>query len=391
MPDATVFVGDTPAATLKREPDGVTSFSYLPEYRATGGLPVATTLPLSDRPVITRAGGVPTYFAGLLPEGRRLTALRRSIKASADDEFAMLLEIGSDLVGDVRVLPEGDDRSEPETVITLDADDAPLFEDLLADKGIIDRVGLAGVQEKVSARMISLPVTQANARYILKLSPPEYPHVVENEAFFIALAHRLRIPAVEARLVSDAKGVNGLLVRRFDRPPSGGRLGVEDACQALDRFPADKYNVSMEQAAESLIRACAAERVAAARLFEQIYLAWLTGNGDVHAKNISILRDPAGEWRVAPAYDLPSTALYGDMTFALDVNGEDSDLTADDFLGLARHLDLPQPAALRRMRAIDIGTAALPEMLEQADLPFEKTRMTDLLRELDRRRALLEI
>lgn len=387
--DAIVYVGDSPAATLSREPDGVTQFAYLDDYLRQGGLPVATTLPLTDRPRIRPAGSVPSFFAGLLPEGRRLTALRRAIKASADDELALLLAVGADLVGDVRVLPSDESPSEPPAVIHIDDKDVPLFEDLLADNGIIDRVGIAGVQDKVSARMISLPVARANERYILKLSPPEYPHVVENEAFFIDLAHRLRIPAVDARVITDAAGAKGLLVRRFDRPGSGGRLGVEDACQALDRWPADKYNVTMEEASEALVAACAAPRVAAALLFEQVYFAWLTGNGDMHAKNISILREPDGEWRVTPAYDLPSTVIYDDLTFALEVNGSNRDLTTVDFLAFAERIDLPVAAARRKMSALNHGTAMLPALIDESALPFDRTRLADLRKELSRRRELL--
>jgi serine/threonine-protein kinase HipA len=55
-------------------------------------------------------------------------------------------------------------------------------------------VALAGVQDKASAAMISVPVGQSGKRYILKVDPPEFPHVVANEAYFIrraALAPRL--------------------------------------------------------------------------------------------------------------------------------------------------------------------------------------------------------
>jgi len=389
--DALVYVGDLPAATLSREPDGVTQFAYLPDYLAGGSHPVATTLPLSSRPVIVRAGGVPPFFAGLLPEGRRLTALRRSIKASADDELALLLAVGADLVGDVRVIPLGTAPAEAAQAIEFDGASIPLFDDLLADHGIVDKVGIAGVQDKVSARMISLPVARANERYILKLSPPEYPHVVENEAFFIGLARRLRMPVVDATVITDAAGAMALLVRRFDRRADGARLGVEDSCQALGLWPADKYNVTMEGACGALVAACSAPKVAAAALFQQTLFAWLTGNGDVHAKNISMLREESGEWRVSPAYDLPSTALYGDLTFALSVDGEDSDLSAAHFLAMADRLALPEPAARRTILSLVKGTADLFQHLHGANLPFAPTQLADLKTELKRRRENLQV
>ena len=63
------------AATLTRGCDGVT-FAYVDGY---AGPPVATTLPVDAPPVVTQPGQLPAFFTGLLPEGRRLTALRQSV------------------------------------------------------------------------------------------------------------------------------------------------------------------------------------------------------------------------------------------------------------------------------------------------------------------------
>jgi len=72
---ADVYVGDELAAHLTRTGNDI-EFRYTPEYLDRGGPAVATTLPLNEQPVVTVAGAVPAYFAGLLPEGRRLSALR---------------------------------------------------------------------------------------------------------------------------------------------------------------------------------------------------------------------------------------------------------------------------------------------------------------------------
>jgi hypothetical protein len=47
------------------------------------------------------------------------------------------------------------------------------------------------------------------------------------------------LATAETRLVFDRDGRSGLLVTRFDRR-AGRRLHQEDACQLLDRYPADK-------------------------------------------------------------------------------------------------------------------------------------------------------
>jgi serine/threonine-protein kinase HipA len=62
--------------------------------------------------------------------------------------------------------------------------------------------------------MISLPVDRAGERHILKLNPAEYPHLVENEKFFLDAARRSGLKVPSSRVVFDARGMPGLLVAR---------------------------------------------------------------------------------------------------------------------------------------------------------------------------------
>jgi serine/threonine-protein kinase HipA len=387
---ADVYKGGRLAATLTRTPEGI-EFAYRPNYLASGAGAVATTLPPTDEPVRTNAGAVPPFFAGLLPEGRRLLSLRRAVKTSADDELSLLLAVGRDTIGDVQVVLSGEQPTPAEPLVQVEKDWSEVrFADLSSEAGI-DRVGLPGVQDKASAGMISVPVGRRGARFLLKIDPPEYPHVVENEHFFLALAREAGIESARAQIVHDAEGVSGLLVRRFDRlpQPDGTTLAVacEDACQVLGRWPADKYAVTAEQAVTGLADRCPARPVALSRLYEQLCFAWLTGNGDVHAKNLSILeRD--GEWRVAPAYDLPSTTPYGDTTLALSMLGKRSGLSRRHLLGFAEAIGLPERAAIRTLDDLLARLADLETRLRDGALPFAQKVTADLIAELrNRRRA----
>ncbi|WP_338080390.1 HipA N-terminal domain-containing protein [Corynebacterium imitans] len=76
---AGVWVNDTLAARIVKQ-NGVNTFSYVEGYAEAGGSAVATTLPLGKE-VATTSGALPPFFTGLLPEGRRLSALRRTLKA----------------------------------------------------------------------------------------------------------------------------------------------------------------------------------------------------------------------------------------------------------------------------------------------------------------------
>ena len=129
---ATVFKQGVAAGSLERRPEAVV-FAYREEYLAAGGPPVATSLPRSTGRVVTHApGALPPFFSGLLPEGRRLTALRSAVKTSADDEFSLLLAVAGDAVGDVQVVPEGDEASGVEPRISVADWSEVRFADLLS-------------------------------------------------------------------------------------------------------------------------------------------------------------------------------------------------------------------------------------------------------------------
>jgi len=378
------------AARLVRD-NGTVRFEYDPDYLSRREPAVATTLPLTEEPVVTARGAVPTYFAGLLPEGRRLSGLRRAVKTSADDDLTLLLAVGLDPVGDVQIVPAGQRPTPAEPLIHVDrAFDEVTFSEILEAAGVIDPVALAGVQDKASARMISVPVGQAGRRYILKVDPPEFPHVVENEDYFIRRAALARFPVVGAHIVHDATGRPGLLVERFDRVigPDGQpvALAVEDAAQVMGLYPSDKYRVSAEAVVSALSASCAARALAARDIFRQLCFAWLTGNGDVHAKNVSILATPAGEWRVSPAYDLPSTLPYRDHTLALSMLGKHDGLSGKSLLAFADAVGVPRRAAERTLQDVLAATESIPDELEAGALPFAEQIIKPWVRSLRNRR-----
>jgi serine/threonine-protein kinase HipA len=377
------------AARLTRLADGGVEFRYLHEYlRDPGAEPVAFTLPLGDGPVRTPAGALPPFFAGLLPEGHRLSVLRRAVKTSADDELTLLLAVGEDAPGDVQVVPEGAAGSDPRPVIGEDAPERLDFESLI---DVLDRHAIPGVQRKASASMISTPLATRSGRYILKLSPIEYPHLVENEAVHLAGARTLKIPVSRGAVVHDRAGTPGLLVERFDRVADDGgwrRLPLEDATQVLGLPPASKYGVDSERVVTALAGVCRAPAVALRNLYLQFLFAWLTGNGDLHAKNVAVLRADAAArgWAIAPVYDIPCTLLYGDDSLALPVAGRTRNLRHRHWREFAGAIGLPERAAASAER-VALGAAA---QVDLAALPFEGSPLHRAVRELKLRRAAME-
>ena len=350
---ANVYKQGIHVATLTRTDDGI-KFEYLHSWIREGGASVASTLPVSNIPIIRPGGALPSFFSGLLPEGRRLGVLVRQVKTSADDELSLLLVIGADVIGDVQILPEGGDPSKVPQHLQVNDFAEMRFDQLLIDLGIrAERVGIPGVQDKISTALLNLPVSHRGSRFILKLNPLEFPFVVENEEFFLRAAKLSGLSVASAELVTDKEGVHGLLVKRFDRIPSGENvepkmLAMEDASQSLGKPPADKYLISSEEAFKSLTTLCLAPKPAAQIFISQLVFAYLTGNGDAHAKNFSVMQLQTGEWVPTPAYDLPSTYFYGDFTMAMTISGRNSNnIRGIEFVELGKHLGLPERAVRR--------------------------------------------
>ncbi|UEL27745.1 type II toxin-antitoxin system HipA family toxin [Pseudarthrobacter sp. L1SW] len=381
---ADVYKAGILAGHLARTDRGSVAFSYAEHYLRAGARPVATTLPVTADPVESPSGALPAFFSGLLPEGHRLTVLKDAVKTSLSDELSLLLAVGADVPGDVQVVPAGEPLVEQQPLA-----DTSRPEDLdfayLADA--VDPHGLPGVQHKASASMMTTPLALAGRRYLLKLDPPQYPHLVVNEAAHLAGAKALKIPVAQHSVVTDRKGRPGLLVERFDRAHVDGpvRLALEDGAQVLNLPPASKYAVSSEELVLALAGLCKAKAVAARNLYLQFAFAWLTGNGDLHAKNAAVLAGRNGGWAVSPIYDIPCTLLYGDDTMALPLAGKVKGLKARHWQEFAAAIALPPRAAA----AANIIALKAAEGIDLDALPFTGSPLNGARRELRYRRAQL--
>lgn len=358
--------GEEPVARLVRTPTGARldyDEGYAERHTGDPARAIAMTLPVRRAGHPVEGVNLHPFFAGLLPEGLRLRALVRAVKTSEDDLFSLLAASGPDMVGDVWCAAN---HVEPAPLIEVRAIDESSFTEL-ADRSIAgdDSSTFSGVQPKVSAGRVALPVRVARARrlHILKLAAPEFPGLVENEAFCMDLARAVGLTTAKCSVVRDRGGVAGLLVERFDRVPRSlppearprgleafERLRVEDLCQVLGRYPADKYRVTLAEVARALELATAplVERL---RLLELHAFSYAIANGDLHAKNLSLLwRDE--RIRLAPAYDLVSTLVYGDAHMALQLDGRDQNLTRLDFVAFGARFGLRAVATERMLRRL---------------------------------------
>ncbi len=379
---ADVYKSGRPAGTLTRESGGGISFAYLAAYLESGAPAVASSLPLRAEPVLTRGGSVPNFFAGLLPEGQRLVNLQRAVKTSLSDEFSLLLAVGADTPGDVQLVPHGEPLLEPRARVE-ESDWERLDFGRLAEQ--LDLHALPGVQNKVSGNMRTAPLASDRGSYLVKFGSSEYPLLLENEHAHLIAARALKIPVARSRIIMDRHGAPALLVRRFDRMRNANgwvRLAQEDAAQAADIPPADKYRIAGEDACTALMNLTEAPLVAARNLYLQLLFAWLTGNGDLHAKNIAVIADPGLGAVIAPIYDVPCTLVYGDRTIALSVDGKQRGLRRTHWDRFGEALGLPERAARSLQRR------ALPAAMgvDLSAVGFEGSPLRGAERELRFRR-----
>jgi serine/threonine-protein kinase HipA len=217
----------------------------------------------------------------------------------------------------------------------------------------------------------------------------------------LSLAREAEFEMPEFALIEMPDGMApALLVERFDIRRSENdtrRLALEDFCSVLDLPAARKYDGTIERMARGLRPLSTEPGADLEILFRRAVFAWLIADGDMHLKNLALLKiaDAGAEGfnsvRFAPVYDAVTTTVFpgleGDR-MALKLNGKDTRLTPDDFLALARTIELPQARAAVLMatcarRVVDAAPGlVLPERFAQAG-----GRMLDRIRGIVANRA----
>lgn len=144
-----------------------------------------------------------------------------------------------------------------------------------------------------------------------------------NEYFCLSVAERCGLDVPNHRLAKDGLA---LVIDRFDLRPDGTYRGFEDFCVLNARRTDQKYRGSYETSImKRFVQFSNSPHVCEDldRLFVLILINCALRNGDAHLKNFGILYDDVqGEARLAPVYDLVTTAVYLPKdSMALTLNG----------------------------------------------------------------------
>jgi serine/threonine-protein kinase HipA len=285
--------------------------------------------------------GLHPVFEMNLPEGALRERLRLAFaKATGSfDEFDLLGIVGRSQVGRLRYTGQTEQLQEDVPFQSVDEilekrRGGDLYRYLLEKFASFS--GISGVQPKVLVRdeAASIPLktsehrlsqSHRGATHIVKFwELNEYPQLAANEYFCLKVAENAGLEVPPYRLSDDALA---LVIDRFDLRPDGTYRGFEDFCVLNARRTEEKYRGSYESSIMKRFGEFANSKHVSEdleRLFTLIVVNCALRNGDAHLKNFGIVYDDVqGEARLAPVYDLVTTAVYLPMDkMALTLNGK---------------------------------------------------------------------
>lgn len=209
---------------------------------------------------------------------------------------------------------------------------------------------IGGVQPKFTAEVSSDGTTLVPAeggRFIVK---PQWKrkHLPQNEHLSMCLARLVGLDVARCALLSQMDGMPVYVTKRFDRfddDRSRSRHQL-DFCQLLDLPQDQKYDHAASRCIQVIVENSMAVDDDLAKLFRLLVFCYWTGNGDLHLKNLSLV-DRSG-YRLAPAYDLACSYVFGDEKLALYVRNRQKDIPRREWLAFAAtcRLDEEQAAAV---------------------------------------------
>ncbi len=273
---------------------------------------------------------------------------------------------------------------ETERLPVVDIDLAELDQLALATVG---RAALPGAQPKLSADLdverCTLQVAAGGGHYLLKPQAGTFPHLPENEWLTQRLAAQVGLEISPCALVSLRDGSLAYVVRRFDRPVGGGKLAMEDFCQLAELPPGSKYDGTAERCGKLLRRHASEPLVELLKLFRQFVFNWWVGNGDLHLKNLALLRRPDGRIALSPAFDQLNTRLVlPDDPLAMPIDGKRDNLGPGSWARLAQNFGIGPKAATRVLREVAAALPGALRLVDAAPLPAElREAYAALLRE----------
>ncbi|MCB1864085.1 MAG: HipA domain-containing protein [Chromatiales bacterium] len=161
-----------------------------------------------------------------------------------------------------------------------------------------------------------------------------------------------------------------LLVERFDRAAAGHSLPLESFHSVLaggSRSARDTMDVDMETLARMIDRlpgvVAADPRTLKREVFRRFIAAMLTGNGDLHLRNLSFQYDAQGALMLSPVYDPAPMRAWAQHDLLSALPFERASTLAEDLERLGTHYALPQGETAAMLATMHTRTDALTDRI----------------------------
>lgn len=329
--DLYVYMNNIHVGILARESTGQLVFTYDHDWlHWKDSRPISLSMPLTEVPY--KGNVVENYFENLLPDNEIiLERIQTRFNTPSKKCFDLLSAIGGDCIGAIQLLNQAK-LSNAKKIEAKPIDDftiATLLKNyqtapLGMDKKTDFRISIAGAQEKTALlwyqKKWCLPEAATPTSHIIKLPIGIIKHAgidlsesVENEWLCLQILSAFGLPVNKAEIIQ-FDDIKTLVVERFDRSWTGDkkwllRLPQEDLCQALGIQPAFKYESDGGPGIQNIMNLLLGSREANTdriKFMKSVFLFWILGAIDGHAKNFSLSIKPQGRYQLTPLYDVIS-------------------------------------------------------------------------------------
>ena len=354
-------------------------FFYEKRYLGdVSAVPLSLSLPLQQEAYSAKQ--TKTFFDGLLPEGFTRRSVAQWMHLDENDYLAILCRLGRECLGAIRITDDEEsveasyERISEQQVRDLAAEGTTKSAELVTKShlSLTGASGKVGLYYDHENGVWYLPRGSAPSTHIVKQSHVRLDGIVTNEQLSLLTAQKCGIEVPESFIINMGNGRDEdvlFATKRFDRTildPTRRisglscpmRLHQEDFAQALGIPAAKKYEEPGDEYLRrmfELLRRHSADPITdMLKLWDMVVFDFLIGNTDAHVKNFSLLYSPdMRRIRLAPAYDIVSTAVYSESTrdLSLALGGEYSldKITETDFLIAASDAGLGGKMALNRL------------------------------------------
>jgi serine/threonine-protein kinase HipA len=196
------------------------------------------------------------------------------------------------------------------------------------------------------------------------------------EYAYSMMAREAGIIMMPCRLLHEG-GRSHFMTRRFDRTEQGKKLHMLSLAALCHYDYHDPSSYSYEQALHAIRLISAAATLDAEQQFLRAAFNLIARNQDDHVKNIAFLMDAAGQWRLAPAFDVAyAWNPKGNFTaqHQMSVNGKRDNFEPDDLLALGRAAGIKTRKAKALIAQIVDSVRNWPVFAREAGVSDERTR-----------------